>query len=340
MQKTYIQETLNRPKIRKVCVKNMKKKIADLLKNKKIAGGCAAVALAVIIGGTSLMQQATTVPELPTYQDPVMEVSVEEEETPLASKPTVKTKTSKKTTKKNVKLSKAATKTYSKKLPTKKKTTSKTSTSKTQKVVTKTTVTTAQTEKYTKKSKTKVVTTTTTTTVTTTTTKLATTSTSKTSNTTAKGKYEVSISKIAPKADARVLSAYQTLGFKVYVDSTVSYSGYFDAKTRSITLKAEDDTIYHELGHFLAFIAGNVDKASDFAAVYSKEKNSYSGVNKTYVTQNASEYFAESYRDYVLNAGVLKTSRPNTYASLTSALNKVTTAQITKLQKLYAAIWK
>ncbi len=322
----------------------MKKRIMDLFRNKKIAGGCAAAALAVVIGAAALMQPATTIPELPTYEDPVMEVSVEEEETPLAAKPTVKTKTTKKTSKKKVKLSKAATKTYTKKLPTKKKTTSKTSKSKTQKVVTKTVVSTATSEKYTKKSKVKTVTTTTTTTVTTTTTKLAASTVTqakpKTSNTAAKGKYEISISKIAPKADARVTSAFQKLGFKVYVDSKVSYSGYFDAKTRTITLKYEDDTIYHELGHFLAFIAGNVDKSADFSKVYSKEKSKFTGVNKTYATQNAAEYFAESFKDYTLNAGVLKGSRPSTYSSMDSALSKVSSAQITKLQKMYAPIWK
>lgn len=324
----------------------MKKKITDLLKSKKFIGGCAAAALAVIIGGTAMLEQSAGVPELPVYEaDPVLEVSLEEEETPLASTPKTTTKTTKKTSKKKVKLTKAATKTYSKKLPTTKKTSTKTTTSSTQKVTKTTTVSTAKTEKYTKKSKVKVVTTTVTTTVKTTTTKLATaaakanTSAASTAST-AKAKYEVSVTKVAPKADTRVISAFQTLGFKVYVDASVSYAGYFDAKTRTITLKEENDTIYHELGHFLAFIAGNADKTSAFTAVYNAEKGSYTGVNKAYVTQNSSEYFAESFRDYILNAGALKSSRPKTCAAVTEALNKVTTAQVTKIQKLYAPVWK
>ncbi len=30
--------------------------------------------------------------------------------------------------------------------------------------------------------------------------------------------------------------------------------------------------LYHELGHFLAFIAGNVDKTSGFQSIYTAEK--------------------------------------------------------------------
>lgn len=64
--------------------------------------------------------------------------------------------------------------------------------------------------------------------------------------------------------DSKVLNAYKKMGFTVTVDPGVSYAGYFDARTRSITLQNADDTIYHELGHYLAFIAGNVDKSSSF----------------------------------------------------------------------------
>ena len=46
-----------------------------------------------------------------------------------------------------------------------------------------------------------------------------------------KAKYEVSVTKVAPKADTRVISAFQTLGFKVYVDASVSYAGYLDRKS-------------------------------------------------------------------------------------------------------------
>jgi hypothetical protein len=277
-----------------------------------------------------------------------------------------------------VKLKKAAKKTYKVTKPSTTKTTTKTTKKTTQTVTVKTTKVTTITESYTKKSKSKVVTTKVKTTVRTTTTPVstaksstttttkATTSTTKSSTTTTKTAttqastkattaatttqaettaavlQTVSINEIAlaKKADKKLVNAYETLGFTVTIDSSVSYSGYFTARLRSITLKRNDDTIYHELGHFLAFIAGNVDKKSDFTAVYNEEKSKFTGINKAYSTQNSSEYFAESYKNYVENPSELKKTRPKTYESITQALNVITDEHIKRVQTVYAPFWK
>lgn len=317
---------------------------------------------AVVLFGSIAMYSPATVSELPVYVDPIMEVSIEDEETPLAAKPKVTTKktTKTKTSKKNVKIKKAAKKTYTKKLKTTKKTSTKTSkknsSTATTTVKKKTTVTTARTEKYKKKSKKKLVTTKVTTTVVTTTTvtpKATTKKTTKTStasrpvatsvsNTTTatKGKYEISIDKVAPKMTSKVRDAYKKMGWEVIVDSTVSYAGYCDANTGNITLKKEDDTIYHELGHFIAFVAGNVDKKTDFINVYKAEKDKFTGTNEAYATQSASEYFAESVKDYVIRPAVLMKERPKTYVAVVNALNKITDAQVNAYIKLYGSLWK
>ncbi|MDO4274079.1 MAG: hypothetical protein Q4D16_10440 [Eubacteriales bacterium] len=317
-------------------------KIIETLKSKKFAAGCAAVALALVIGSVAMVQESSKIPELPSYTDPILEVSIEDEETPLAAAPKVTSKTSKKTTKKNVKLKTAATKTYTKKLPTVKKTTSNTQNKTNETVKTQTTVLTDTSEKYTKKSKVKAVTTTVTTTVVTTTTAKTASSTGGTALTsgTKAGKYEAAVANIAPMMDSRVISAYNKLGFKVIVDSSVTYAGHFDAKTRTITVRSEDDTIYHELGHFLAFISGNSDQTSSFLSVYNLEKSKFTGVNKAYATQNSAEYFAESVKDYIVQPAALKSARPQTYQAITEALNKMTDAQVTKVQTLYAPVWK
>ena len=57
--------------------------------------------------------------------------------------------------------------------------------------------------------------------------------------------------------------------------------------------------------------------------------------NKAYVTQNSSEYFAESVKDFILNNNALKNARPQTYAAVESALNQITDAQIAKIEKIY-----
>ena len=300
--------------------------------------------LAVAVGSVAVVQQKSQIPELPVYTDPEMETNIEEEETPLADKPVVKTTTSKKTTTKKVKMKKAAAKTYTKELPATSTTSKKTAQTSSASVVTQTTVVKKVEEKYTKKSKVKVVTTVATTTVTTTTTAKAGASTAVNSATTVNNNSGVTgtveVGQLAPKEDSRVLTAYRTLGFKVNVDPSVSYSGYFNARNRQITLKKANETIYHELGHFIAFIAGNVDTTSEFKTIYNQEKSLYTAYNKAYVTQNSSEYFAESAKEYVLNPGALKAARPKTYEAVRSAVESITDERIAKIQKYYGAIWK
>ena len=337
------------------------KKLTEWLANKKVVSSCAAIALAAVIGGVSLFSGAGETPEFPSYTDPFMETSIIEDETPLASQPktTVKTTSSTKTTRKTVKLKKASKKSYTKKLKTKTKVTNKTNKSGNTTVDTKTTVVTKATAKYTKKSKKKVVTSKITTTVQTTTTQQVSIANETAVSTTSSGtsvaqataaasssqnqsKYEANVANVASvagKMDNRVIAAYQQLGFKLVVDPSVNYSGYFDARSRSITMKQIDDSVYHELGHFLAFIAGNADKTASFQSIFAAEKANVTAFNKAYVTQNASEYFAESVKDYILNNASLKSTRPQTYAAVQNALNQITDAQIAKIQKIYGAFW-
>ena len=96
------------------------KKLTEWFTSKKIVSSCAAIALAAVIGGVSLFSGTGETPEFPSYTDPVMETSIQEEETPLASQPktSVKTTRSTKTRKKTVKLKKASKKSYTKKLKT------------------------------------------------------------------------------------------------------------------------------------------------------------------------------------------------------------------------------
>ena len=333
----------------------MKKKInfKNFIIKKKVAAGCIVAAAIITAGSFAMLWQPSDIPELTDYTDPVIETTITGDDTPLASQPkvTTKTSTSTKTSKKTVRLKKAAKKTYTKKLPTQtKKSTKTTKKNSTTTVKTEKTVKTATTEKYTKKSKKKVVTTKVTTTVVqqiagasnedTTATGTSSSSTAGT-GTSGTNKYTVSnVASIAPKMDSRVLNAYTKMGFSVIVDPSVSYAGHFVAKSRTITLQEADNTIYHELGHFLAFIAGNVDQSSDFVSVYNSEKTKYTGDNKIYAVQSASEFFAECVRDYCINPSRLQSTCPKTYKAIESALSKVTDARINMIMKVYAPVWK
>lgn len=148
----------------------------------------------------------------------------------------------------------------------------------------------------------------------------------------------------APFADSGVLNAFDKLGFKYAYDPNITeFTGKFSSKEHRIIVKREEDNcIYHELGHFVAWTAGNVDYQKEWKAIYDKEKSKVTYFNKGYVTQNPREYFADAYKDYVLHRSSLSSTRPKTYKYVKAAVAKVnsmTSADFEKMHKMYDAIW-
>ena len=93
-------------------------------------------------------------------------------------------------------------------------------------------------------------------------------------------------------------------------------------KSSSHTTTSETSCyVYHELGHFLAWISGSRDKTAEFKAIYEKEKSKMTSANHVYNTQNSSEYFAESYREFCINPDGLKKQCPQTYNVIKAAVN-------------------
>lgn len=125
---------------------------------------------------------------------------------------------------------------------------------------------------------------------------------------------------IAPESDVRLRVLYKDLGYRVKINPKVNYTGEFSSSKGLITLKKLDTTAYHEIGHFLDMV---VVKGSELSVVYNKEKNLYKGTTKKYVTSSKSEYFAESYREYVLDASKLKKERPKTYSLIKNSLKRL-----------------
>ena len=318
-------------------MKNQKMK--ETLRQISKKAGALVLATAIVLGGgTYVYNQQNPVPELVTYIDEDSVVQIQEDETPLASpKVTKSTKTTKSTKKISLKSASSRTYTQKGKTTTKKKTTKIKSAKKT--VTTETVTVTSITNNYKKGSKinTQV------TTVKTTVTKTTVTNTAEPTTTrpiTPVTNGTVAVTQIAPAADKRVLNAFQKLGFQVVIQSNVPYSGLFAADKATITLKEADAGVaYHELGHFLAFIAGNVDRSSAFQQIFQNEKSKYTAYDKGYVLQNSAEYFAQSFWDYTKNPAALKASRPQTYAAIQQALSRVTDAQVANLLRVYRAVW-
>lgn len=100
-----------------------KMKIKEFLTRKKVAAGCVAAAAVIAAGSFSMVMQSSDIPELSSYTDPVIEMTITGDDTPLASKPKVTTKTKRKTktTRKKVKLKKASKKSYTKNFQKRKK---------------------------------------------------------------------------------------------------------------------------------------------------------------------------------------------------------------------------
>lgn len=311
------------------------------------AGALALAAVVAMGGGVTYYNSQNQVPELITYVDTDGSIEIPDEDVPLAApKVTKSTKTKKKV--KKIKMKKASKKTYKKagKTVTKKK--KKVKSSKKNVTTTETLTATNVTNAYKKGSKidTRVTTVKTTVikTVAPTGTAAATAAATGTATTTAgtasaAQNGEIAITQIAPLVSGNVTSAFQKLGFKIVINSGVSYSGLCDARTRTVTLKRADNTVYHELGHFVAFVAGNIDTSSAFQSIYNREKSLYTDYNKAYVLSSSSEYFAESYKNYILNPTQLKNSRPETYAAIENALSRVTDAQASRILSVYGALW-
>ena len=332
------------------------KNLKQFLNNQKAKRvGCILLAAAVLGTGAWAVDngQKSDVPELTSFVDLDDQISIDEDEVPLTSAPKTSVKTQTSTTKKVVNLKKKSTKTYTQKSkPKSVKSPTITKTSRAATTTTNRVTTTYVTKRYKKNSKkmtmitTKKIKTTITTvtktaansggTTTASVQKAATTTASAKKNTTP---YNVPVATLAPLLDSRVMKAYQELHFDITIDGTVSYAGYFDARKQNITLREESDTIYHEIGHFVAFLAGNVDTKANFQSIYQQEKNSFTGSRRIYAIQNASEYFAECFREYTLNPATLKSTCPQTFEAITNALDKITDNQVAQAKAFYGSIW-
>ena len=332
-------------------------------RNKLVRFGGIALAAAVLVTGTWYTGQETddlSIPQIVEYVDTEDgSIVIPEEEVPLATKPTVKVKKTTRRKVKKSKLKKKAKKTAKSTKRSKKSKTVKKENSK-KKVATDTTVLTTVVSATKKNSKVKTVTTTVETTVKTTTTnkpkrsssEVAASANTATANTAASAAQStssdemqivsnVTVRSMAPRADANVLNAFENLEFKIEINPTSSYSGYFSVKAHNIILKkSSGDTIYHELGHFVGWLAGNVDTSSEFVAIYNKEKSALQSANYQYLTKSSAEYFAESYKDYVLSPQNLQSTRPQTYEFVKNAVSRITDARVTNIKSAYMkAYW-
>lgn len=102
---------------------------------------------------------------------------------------------------------------------------------------------------------------------------------------------------------------------------------------------ARSSVLLHELGHFANFIAGDKVGTSEWKSIYNAEKDKYDGYNKAYAIKSASEYFAESYKDYKEHPSALRSKRPRTYQFVKSTIDGITDSDVQNIKDTYGEYW-
>jgi hypothetical protein len=148
------------------------------------------------------------------------------------------------------------------------------------------------------------------------------------------------ISTLKNSVTPALASAFDQLQFKIVINPNSTYLGYFSTSKHSIELRSVSiSTFRHEMGHFLDVLKNMPSRSTTFAGIYAKEKSLYSGSNAAYITSNAQEYFAQSYRNYLENASLLKAERPETYAFVVSQITSISSTDITRTYNQYSWSW-
>ena len=134
------------------------------------------------------------------------------------------------------------------------------------------------------------------------------------------------INTVAKKSDAATRSAFQKLGYKIklrspYKQGFTTYLAGLSRKDKTLTLTSLwDDTIYYEMGFFVAAATNSVDTA-EFKKIYAQEKKRIK--DYTVDADAPLTYFARVYAQMV--NGDDTSSIPKTTAYIKKTLKKMST---------------
>ncbi len=164
--------------------------------------------------------------------------------------------------------------------------------------------------------------------------------TTKTTSTKSKKTSSSGISSLRSSVNRSLMNAFDELEFVIKVNPKATYLGYFSTSKHSLEMREVSiGTFRHEMGHFLDVLKNMPSKTSEFASIYKKEKGDYSGTNAAYITKNAQEYFAQSYRNYLENGSKLKSERPQTYTFIQKQVSNITSTDIKRTYNMYSWSW-
>ncbi len=141
------------------------------------------------------------------------------------------------------------------------------------------------------------------------------------------------LSQIAPG----LARAWEALGFSfAIVPALGCRSCRCLIKERKIQLGTgfELEDIYHMMGYFLSFAAGNVSSTTAFRQIYEMEKYLYGGVYKGSALKSPQEFFAVCMREYCLRPQKLMKECTQTFHYIQAAIGRLTDRQISLCKAL------
>lgn len=143
------------------------------------------------------------------------------------------------------------------------------------------------------------------------------------------GAYE-NIKAIAPKLPDWLIQEFKSRGLTFTIDASLSdytwypdlykYAGFHDIECGIVVREAAEWLIYHEWGHFLANVDGDVYLSDEWNGIYNRESKKCRLGNYYYGRISVCEYFAESYSNYVLYPKKFKKQCPETYDYVSNVL--------------------
>lgn len=133
-------------------------------------------------------------------------------------------------------------------------------------------------------------------------------------------------------SDPELVNTFKTNSWKVVLTTADLNQLLFDSTTTGVVgctvdskkliyINAEHpDSILHEMGHFLDYMAGEVSQSVAFKKIYDEEGKNLT----TYGAENPSEFFAETYHFFITDPTRLKNNAPKSYAYLLDIKKSVT----------------
>lgn len=137
---------------------------------------------------------------------------------------------------------------------------------------------------------------------------------------------------LAPKLPNWLVKEFHDRNLKFIIDPELkaysdypnlkNYNGFHDI-TRGIDIRYPDkEIIYHEFGHFLANVDGDVYSNSEWINIFKLEKKKCKTGQYTYGIKSPVEYFATNYVNYVLEPKKFKKECPKTYTYIKKVIDR------------------